>query len=203
MSFLKRLFHDGLDSQARPDELTAIIGKNIPYFNGGIFAEHKIEKDHPNIQIPDEAFEKIFAFFDDYDWHLDDRPLANGNEINPEVLGYVFEKYTNQKEMGAYYTKEDITGYISKNTILPFLLQKVAARLSAEVWDFLKNDPDRYIYEPVRRGAGADETEWEKSLPKNIAMGVQSRSVGVSPTSPSVVGETPTLVRTHIHEINQ
>lgn len=183
ITFLKRLFHDGLDAQARPDELTAIIGKNIPYLNGGIFAEHKIEKDNPKIQIPDEAFEKIFAFFDAYDWHLDDRPLANGNEINPEVLGYVFEKYTNQKEMGAYYTKEDITGYISKNTILPFLLQKVAAKLPAEVWDLLKNDPDRYIYEPVRRGAGADEKEWKKSLPKNIACGLGS--VGVSPASSS------------------
>ncbi len=187
MSFLKRLFHDGLDAQARPDELTAIIGKNIPYLNGGIFAEHKIEKDNPQIQIPDEAFEKIFAFFDAYDWHLDDRPLANGNEINPEVLGYVFEKYTNQKEMGAYYTKEDITGYISKNTILPFLLQKVAAKLPAEAWDLLKNDPDRYIYEPVRRGAGTDEKEWKKSLPAKIAIGLEEkeRGTGVSPVSSS------------------
>ena len=176
ITFLKRLFHDGLDSQARPDALTAIIGKNIPYLNGGIFAEHKIEKDNPKIQIPDEAFEKIFTFFDAYDWHLDDRPLANGNEINPEVLGYVFEKYTNQKEMGAYYTKEDITEYISKNTILPFLLQKVAAKLPAEAWDLLKNDPDRYIYEPVRRGAGADEKEWKKSLPKNIAAGLDTKA---------------------------
>jgi len=88
------------------------------------------------------------------------------------VLGYVFEKYTNQKEMGAYYTKEDITGYISKNTILPFILQKVAAKLPASVWDLLKNDPDRYIYEPVRRGARGDEKEWKKSLPKNIAIGL-------------------------------
>ena len=176
ISFLKRLFHDGLDSQARPDELTAIIGKNIPYLNGGIFAEHKIEKDNPKIQIPDEAFKKIFDFFDAYDWHLDDRPLANGNEINPEVLGYVFEKYTNQKEMGAYYTKEDITEYISKNTILPFLLQKVAAKLPATAWELLKNDPDRYIFEPVRRGAGGDEKEWKKSLPTNIAAGLDTKA---------------------------
>jgi len=204
-SFLKRLFHDGLDAQARPDELTAIIGKNIPYLNGGIFAEHKIEKDHPDIQIPDEAFEKIFAFFDAYQWHLDDRPLANGNEINPEVLGYVFEKYTNQKEMGAYYTKEDITEYIFKNTILPFLLQKVAAKLQGSVgvspasssskkigqdghapaWDLLKSDPDRYIYEPVRRGAGSDEKAWKKSLPEKIAIGLEKGSEGVSPASSS------------------
>jgi hypothetical protein len=92
------------------------------------------------------------------------------------VLGYVFEKYTNQKEMGAYYTKEDITEYISKNTILPFLLQKVAAKLPAAAWDLLKNDPDRYIHEPVRRGAGADVNEWEKSLPKNIAIGLDTKA---------------------------
>jgi hypothetical protein len=58
---------EALDAQARPDELTAIIGKNIPDLNGGIFAEHKIEKDNPNIQIPEEASEKIFTFFDAYD----------------------------------------------------------------------------------------------------------------------------------------
>ena len=44
---------------------------------------------------------------------------ARDNEINPDVLGYIFEKYINQKQMGAYYTKEDITGYISQNTSSP------------------------------------------------------------------------------------
>jgi len=171
-SFLKRLFHEGFDSEARPAELAALIGPNIPYLNGGIFAEHPIERAHPDIQIPDEAFEKIFRFFDSWQWHLDDRPLGNDEEINPEVLGYVFEKYTNQKEMGAYYTKEDITEYISKNTILPFLLQKVADKIPAAAWDLLKDDPDRYIYEPVRRGACDSPEAWEASLPENIRRGL-------------------------------
>ncbi len=175
-SFLKRLFFDGLDGEDRPAELVALIGEKIPYLNGGIFAEHPIERDHPDITIPDKAFEKIFVFFDTWQWHLDDRPLKDTNEINPEVLGYVFEKYTNQKEMGAYYTKEDITEYISKNTILPFLLQKVADKLPAEAWELLKSDPDRYIYEAVRRGAGADEKTWKKSLPENIAAGLDTKA---------------------------
>ena len=175
-TFLKRLFFDGLDGEDRPAELVALIGKKIPYLNGGIFAEHPIERGHPDITIPDAAFEKIFDFFDAYHWHLDDRPLGNDREINPEVLGYVFEKYTNQKEMGAYYTKEDITEYISKKTILPFLLQKVAAKIPAEAWELLKNDPDRYIYEAVRRGAGADEKAWKKSLPANIAVGLDTKA---------------------------
>jgi hypothetical protein len=44
------------------------------------------------------------------------------------VLGYIFEKYINQKQMGAYYTKEDITEYISKNTIIPFLFDAAKKR---------------------------------------------------------------------------
>jgi len=58
-----------------------------------------------------------FAFFEQYRWHLDERPLKKDDEINPDVLGYIFEKYINQKQMGAYYTKEDITGYICRNTV--------------------------------------------------------------------------------------
>ena len=65
-----------------------------------------------------------------YDWHLDERPLRNDKEINPDVLGYIFEKYVNQKQMGAYYTKEDITGYIARNTVIPRLFD-LARKASA------------------------------------------------------------------------
>ena len=105
---------------------------DVPYLNGGIFQKHQIEEHHgERIQIPDAVFERLFDFFDHYQWHLDDRPLRNDNEINPDVLGYIFEKYINQKQMGAYYTKEDITEYISKNTIIPFLLD--SARKKCEI----------------------------------------------------------------------
>ena len=84
---------------------------------------------NPKIDIPDEAFERIFDFFDQYEWHLDTRPLRNDKEINPDVLGYIFEKYINQKQMGAYYTKEDITDYISQNTIIPYLFDEAAEEM--------------------------------------------------------------------------
>jgi hypothetical protein len=126
-SFLLVLFQDGLNK--RPEEHTAAfkaLAGNVPYLNGGIFDLHRIEETYGDaIDIPDEAFEKIFDFFDGYRWHLDDRPIVEGNEINPDVLGYIFEKYINQKQMGAYYTKEDITGYISKNTLIPHLFDRV------------------------------------------------------------------------------
>jgi hypothetical protein len=171
--FLLKLFHEGLGKPGRDDdELNALLGK-VPYLNGGLFEVHQLEERYEEtIQIPDAAFETVFNFFDEYDWHLDDRPLRNQNEINPDVLGYIFEKYINQKQMGAYYTKEDITEYISKNTIIPFLFDaaekacKVAFKPDGALWALLRENPDRYIYEAVRQGVDLE-------LPAEIAAGIE------------------------------
>ena len=105
--FLLKLFHEGLgqpEAQRKPD-LVALLGK-IPFLNGGLFDVHDLEHNNPDISIPDKAFERVFAFFEDYQWHLDERRYREDDEINPDVMGYIFEKYVNQKEMGAYYQKE-------------------------------------------------------------------------------------------------
>ena len=173
--FLLRLFHEGLGGRERSPKLEALLGQ-IPYLNGGLFDIHELEQPDrygTSIEIPDSAFERIFDYFDHYQWHLDERPLRADNEINPDVLGYIFEKYINQKQMGAYYTKEDITEYIGKNTVLPFLFDAARAkcRIAFEnpggptVWDLLRNDPDRYVYAAVRHGMDA-------SLPPDIAAGM-------------------------------
>ncbi|TPK57424.1 MULTISPECIES: DNA methyltransferase [unclassified Mesorhizobium] len=174
--FLLRLFHEGLGGKARNLELDKLLGR-IPYLNGGLFEKHPIEERCPDIKIPDEAFTRIFAYFDRYQWHLDERPLRNDNEINPDVLGYIFEKYINQKQMGAYYTKEDITEYISKNTVIPFLFDaaKTKCKVAFEnpggptIWDHLRDDPDRYIYTAVKHGA-------QQALPPAIAAGIEDVS---------------------------
>ena len=157
--FLLRLFHEGLGSpeaQRAPD-LVALLGK-VPFLNGGLFDVHDLERDNPEISIRDEAFERVFDFFDDYRWHLDERPYREDNEINPDVLGYIFEKYVNQKQMGAYYTKEDITGYIGRNTVIPFLFDAakkacpVAFGPDGGVWRLLRDEPDRYVYPALGHG---------------------------------------------------
>ena len=177
-AFLCPLFFEGFakPKNERSREMSRLLG-DVPYLNGGIFQKHQIEEHHgEEIQIPDTAFEQLFTFFERYQWHLDDRPLKDDNEINPDVLGYIFEKYINQKQMGAYYTKEDITEYISKNTIIPFLLDtarkncKIAFEPpsdsdSATVWQLLVKDPDRYIYDAVKHGV-------EHELPPEIAAGI-------------------------------
>lgn len=178
--FLLRLFHEGLGGQSRDTEHDALLGR-VPYLNGGLFDVHELERDNKNIQIEDQAFERIFNFFDEYQWHLDDRPLRDDHEINPDVLGYIFEKYINQKQMGAYYTKEDITEYISKNTVIPFIFDqarkdcRIAFRPESAVWRLLKENPDRYIYAAVRQGVVKEDGS-VLPLPPEIEAGVRDVS---------------------------
>ena len=177
--FLLRLFHEGLGGRTRTPALEKLLGK-IPYLNGGLFEKHTVEQRYPDIQIPDKAFESIFSYFDEYQWHLDERPLHADNEINPDVLGYIFEKYINQKQMGAYYTKEDITEYIGKNTVIPSLFDAARAKCKVAfqnpggptLWDLLKTDPDRYIYSAVRHGV-------DIPLPPEIAEGIDTARPGL------------------------
>ena len=173
-AFLLKLFHGGLATpkDARDADTATLLG-NIPYLNGGLFEPHALEADGNTIAIVDAAFEGVFNFFDQYEWTLDTRAIerVDGREINPDVLGHIFEKYINQKQMGAYYTKEDITDYITKNTVIPWLFQnaighdKVAFEPGGAVWRMLAERPDDYIYKAVKHGT-------ENPLPANIAAGI-------------------------------
>ncbi|MDI6753320.1 MAG: Eco57I restriction-modification methylase domain-containing protein [Thermodesulfobacteriota bacterium] len=180
--FLCPLFFEGFAKrkEERSDKAEKLLGE-VPYLNGGIFMPHQVEQLYgKTISIPDKAFEKLFEFFEAYQWHLDDRPTSKDNEIRPDVLGYIFEKYINQKQMGAYYTKEDITEYISKNTVIPFLFDaakekcRVAFEGDRPVWRLLQEDPDRYIYEAVRRGVVTQEGNIipESILPEFVQKGM-------------------------------
>ncbi|TVR19245.1 MAG: SAM-dependent methyltransferase, partial [Anaerolineaceae bacterium] len=173
--FLIPLFFEGFAKEQHAPAIKRLLG-DVPYLNGGLFLRHQIETLYGDvIQIENRAFEELFDFFDQYHWHLDERPLRDDNEINPDVLGYIFEKYINQKQMGAYYTKEDITEYISKNTVIPFLFDEarkavpIAFEGDHTLWDLMTENPDRYIYPAVRHGA-------EIPLPDNIAAGIDNVS---------------------------
>lgn len=170
-SFLLVLFHEGLNEPAQKEKIKIEIGK-IPYLNGGLFDEHELEKSY-EIDIDDKAFERIFDFFDQYEWHLDTRIEATGKDINPDVIGYIFEKYINDRaQMGAYYTKEDITDYISKNCIIPWLFDETARNYpkafaaKGEIWTALQQSGDTYIYDAVKYGT-------DIALPKNIETGIK------------------------------
>ena len=174
-SFLLQLFFGGLNAPKHDTSFEQEFGR-IPYLNGGMFDKHQLERDYENIEICDEAFQQLFDFFDRWEWHLDTRVTASGRDINPDVLGYIFEQYINDRaQMGAYYTKEDITEYIGKNCILPFLIDKLkeqdpdAFKSNGYVWQSLQQSGDKYIYEAVKKGANA----WDE-IPTEIAQGIDT-----------------------------
>ena len=174
--FLSNLFHDGLNAPMHDKDFVDKYGR-IPYLNGGMFDEHQLEKEYADIDIADEAFMQLFDFFDKWNWHLDTRLTASGKDINPDVLGYIFEQYINDRaQMGAYYTKEDITEYIGRNCILPFLFDKVknttadsskAFAPDGFVWKTLRGSGDRYIFDAIKKGY----KEIHK-IPVSIARGI-------------------------------
>ena len=171
--FLVSLFHDGLNSPRHQPDFVQKYGR-IPYLNGGMFGIHELEGKYPTLDIADEAFESLFAFFDQWHWHLDDRLTASGKDINPDVLGYIFEQYINDRaQMGAYYTKEDITEYIGRNTIVPFLMDATKKadecpfKTNGEVWKFLQESGDTYIFDAVKKGK-------DEEIPEEIAIGIDT-----------------------------
>ena len=176
--FLCALFHDGLnDPKHDTPEFHRKYGR-IPYLNGGMFDDHQLEREYKDIDISDEAFESLFTFFDKWNWHLDTRLTASGKDINPDVLGYIFEQYINDRaSMGAYYTKEDITEYIGKNCIIPFLMNKAEEKSKSSfkpdgmVWKMLRQSGDKYIYDAVKKGYSSD---WQRHIPDYISKGIDT-----------------------------
>lgn len=171
--FLVQLFRGGLNSPKHDYSFEDIYGR-IPYLNGGMFDIHQIERDYEDIDIKDEAFVSLFEFFDKWRWHLDTRVTASGRDINPDVLGYIFEQYINDRaQMGAYYTKEDITEYIGRNTIIPYLFEATEKQYPnafaphAPFWSFIRNNGQDFIYDAVKKGV-------HESIPKEITRGLDN-----------------------------
>ncbi len=180
VDFLCPLFFEGFakPEHERAPPTRALLG-SIPYLNGGIFERHPqmeitAEK---SIRIENATFDGLLEFLDRYNWHLDDRPLRNDKDINPEVLGYIFEKFINQKQMGAYYTAEDVTDYIAANTIVPRLFAKAEELAKANdrstrafgkesiQWRTAQAAPDTLLHPAVLHGC-------DLPLPAHITCGI-------------------------------
>lgn len=131
--FLNALFFEAFAKPEADRSATAIaLTGQIPYLNGGLFLHHKLELDanrQPRVgttlTVADAAFKGIFELFASFTWHLDDTPGGDSDEINPDVLGYIFEKYINQKAFGAYYTRPEITGYLAERSIHQMILERI------------------------------------------------------------------------------
>ncbi|WP_082356908.1 Eco57I restriction-modification methylase domain-containing protein [Halorubrum tropicale] len=136
-NFYRPLFFDYLaEDKQNPD-----FG-SLPYLNGGLFAKNPVEEEFPDAKLgasaeeTNELFDDILEFLSGWNWNVDERlDIVDPKNLSPAILGHIFEKTVNQKEMGAYYTPEEITGYMSRRTVHPYLLDRLNEELGTEYDD--------------------------------------------------------------------
>ncbi|GCE12629.1 Eco57I restriction-modification methylase domain-containing protein [Tengunoibacter tsumagoiensis] len=150
-SFLLRFFAEGLHTSERSDELLTLFGK-LPSLDCRLFTLRSWElQGELRFCIPDQAFEHLFRFFDGYEWRLTESPHLHSHELNPAILGAIFEQFVNQRHMGAYYTQRDITTYIVMNTVIPALFDQLEQSCpvlllpASPFWRCLQVQPERYL----------------------------------------------------------
>src|SRR2546421_10638207 len=84
--FLLPLFQRKLGTSTRQDFQASELGSvfaDIPALHCSLFDTHEFERDNAEISIANDAFVRLFAFFNEYRWHLDAGPPGTVNEITP------------------------------------------------------------------------------------------------------------------------
>jgi len=148
-AYLKPLFYEVFNKSN--DSRTSYLKNDpfyiqIPYLNGGLFRE--IIDNEKNYNIENEGVELIIKnLLESYSFGLD-------SGINPDILGYIFEKTinfisgtgTNQQKMkGAYYTPDDVVEFIIEETLIPVIFNKMIKGLQNSGW----SDTDLIGYNSV------------------------------------------------------
>ncbi len=82
---------------------TQQILQMAPYLNGELF-KRKRDVDDQGLEIPDDQIGAFFDFLFQYNFTVEENELYDEElELNPEFLGIIFERLTNQ-DQGAVYT---------------------------------------------------------------------------------------------------
>jgi hypothetical protein len=132
--WLKQVFLKAFNNRANeikdlPDEVKRVIS-NAPYLNGGLFRENDL--DNLTVQISDRMFQKIFEFFESYNFTIkEDMPLESEVAVDPQMIGYVYESLASvadeiydRNDLGIFYTprvevdfmcRRSLVEYFSKN----------------------------------------------------------------------------------------
>lgn len=134
-TYLEPLFFGILDE--RPGERTTRIQdievySEVPYLNGGLFrptTDWDGDVTESDFDVRDSVLLSIVDLLERHDFSADGGPT----DLDPSVLGNVFEKTINhitgdagdqKKELGAYYTPDEITRFCAEETVQPALLER-------------------------------------------------------------------------------
>ncbi len=151
--FLLPLFyHFGV----QPHKISRASSGHLPSLQLALFSPHALEQQPCVLHISDSAFEQLFAFLARYRWHLTNGVPDDDHDLFPAILSYPYEQQSNRRLSGSYYTQDDVTAYIAKNTIIPQLFYTIAQQAPhlftqhGLLWLLLRANPDHYIQVTLR-----------------------------------------------------
>ncbi|MFC7018547.1 MULTISPECIES: Eco57I restriction-modification methylase domain-containing protein [Haloarcula] len=147
-TFIQPLVYDVFNKPKgkRPDKIQErSTYRDIPYLNGGLFRAN-IE-DEEKFTVSDAVLLNIIDLLEDYEFSTTGGP----DELDPSVLGTVFEKTINylagetgaQKDLGAYYTPDNITRYTADRSVKEGLLTEFKQTLQQD-WGWREGEIARY-----------------------------------------------------------
>ena len=122
------------------------VGENIkvPYLNGGLFEVD--EYDSLDFSLPSEYFEKLFEFFSEFNFTIDENaPDDVEIGVDPEMLGRIFENLLeDNKDKGAFYTPKEIVEFMCRESLIAYLQTGITDELKKQTYrDFVtSHDPE-------------------------------------------------------------
>ena len=142
--FLKRLFYGVMNrkpADRSPNIRNIGLFERVPYLNGGLFrptiggdGDDFSERD---FDVRNSVLFDVIDLLEEYSFSAKGAPT----DLDPSVLGNVFEKTVNyvtsddadtNKELGAYYTPSEITRFCAEETVRPALLDRFERTLVEE-----------------------------------------------------------------------
>jgi len=151
--FVKPLFYDVMNEkpEQRPPTVQDIeVFEDIPYLNGGLFRPSlgNGKFDEEDFDVRNSVLKSIIGLLERYSFSAGGSPT----DLDPSVLGNVFEKTVNyitsdnadtNKELGAYYTPSEITRFCAEETVRPALLDRFG-RVLVEERDWPETEVENY-----------------------------------------------------------
>ena len=132
--------------------------RDIPYLNGGLF--ERDEEDEPESRFPAEYFKRLFQFFSEYNFTIDENDPNDAEVgVDPEMLGKIFENLLeDNKDKGAFYTPKEIVRYMCQESLIAYLETNTS---------IAKEKIRHFVVSPEEGISGISE-KWKGSLIKAL-----------------------------------
>jgi len=130
-----------------PEDVKKVIS-NSPYLNGGLF--RKNELDDLKIKITDELFQKVFDFFEKYNFTIkEDMPLESEVAVDPQMIGYVYESLAfvaetiyDRNDLGIFYTPRVEVDFMCRRAIVEYLSKHLADVPKDKIYHLVFDPPE-------------------------------------------------------------